>query len=168
MRLLNTEQPQTPWQVREQASRVGIESTSVGRLRQPHRRGALLLDDLLRDAKIVKVLTGHGVLVPEEWHPTGPLEPLAPMPIRTGLVTELYEGVGLPILHMSLHLRVGQGAVRSGLKAAGVDLRAQRTRALHGRTASQWPQGPESEEWPGDQGRRAAEAGGRNRGVIAP
>jgi hypothetical protein len=31
--------------------------------------------------------------------------------------------VGLPILHMSLLLGVGQGAVRTGLRAAGVVLR---------------------------------------------
>jgi hypothetical protein len=85
--------------------------------------GRTLLDDLYGDSKIVKVLTRHGVLVPEEWSPTGPFESLAPLPLPTGLVTALYEDVGLPILHMSLLLGVGQGAVRSGLKAAGVDLR---------------------------------------------
>jgi hypothetical protein len=38
------------------------------------------------------------------------------------LVTELYEVVGVPILHVSLLLGVGQGPVRTGLGAAGVDL----------------------------------------------
>ncbi len=89
-----------------------------------HRdEGRTLLDDLYGDPKIVKVLTRHGVLVPEQWSPTGPFEALAPLPLPTGLVTELYEDVGLPVLHMSLLLGVGQGAVRSGLKAAGVDMR---------------------------------------------
>jgi hypothetical protein len=74
----------------------------------------------------VKVLARHGVLVPEEWSPTGPFESLAPLPLPTGLVTELYEGVGLPILHMSLLLGVGQGAVRAGVRAAGVALRPAR------------------------------------------
>ena len=85
--------------------------------------GRTLLADLYGDPKIVKVLTRHRVVVPEEWSPTGPFESLAPLPLPTGLVTALYEGVGLPILHMSLLLGVGQGAVRSGLKAAGVALR---------------------------------------------
>ena len=71
----------------------------------------------------MKALARRGVLVPEEWSPAGPFESLAPLPLPTGLVRELYEEVGLPILHMSLLLGVGQGAVRSGLKAAGVDLR---------------------------------------------
>jgi transposase-like protein len=85
--------------------------------------GRTLLDDLYGDVKIVKVLTRHGVVVPEEWSPTGPFDSLAPLPLPTGLVSALYEGVGLPILHMSLLLGVGQGAVRSGLTAAGVALR---------------------------------------------
>jgi hypothetical protein len=85
--------------------------------------GPTLLDDLYGDPKILKVLTRHGVLVPEEWSPTGPFESLAPLPLPRGLVTELYEGVGLPILHMSLLLGVGLGAIRAGLKAAGVALR---------------------------------------------
>jgi transposase-like protein len=85
--------------------------------------GRTLLDDLYGDPEIVKVLTRHGVVVPEAWNPTGPFESLAPLPLPTGLMTALYEGVGLPILHMSLLLGVGQGAVRSGLKAAGVALR---------------------------------------------
>jgi transposase-like protein len=70
-----------------------------------HRdEGRTLLDDLYGDPKIVKVLTRHGVVVPEEWSPTGPFESLAPLPLPTSLVAELYEGVGLPILHMSLLL----------------------------------------------------------------
>jgi transposase-like protein len=85
--------------------------------------GRTLLDDLYGDPKILKVLTRHRVVVPEEWSLTGPFESLAPLPLSRGLVTALYEDVGLPILHMSLLLGVGQGAVRSGLKAAGVDLR---------------------------------------------
>jgi len=85
--------------------------------------GRSLLDDLYGDPEIVKVLTRHRVVVPEEWSPTGPFESLAPLPLPTGLVTALYEDLGLPILHMSLLLGVGQGAVRSGLRAAGVDLR---------------------------------------------
>ncbi len=85
--------------------------------------GRTLLDDLYSDPKIVKVLARHGVIVPGEWSLTGPFESLAPLPLPPGLVTALYEGVGLPILHMSLLLGVGQGAVRAGLKAAGVDLR---------------------------------------------
>jgi hypothetical protein len=89
-----------------------------------HRdEGRTLLDDLYGDPKIVRVLARHGVLVPEEWSPTGPFESLAPLPLPIGLVTALYEGVGLPLLHMSLILGVGQGAVRAGLKAAGVALR---------------------------------------------
>jgi transposase-like protein len=89
-----------------------------------HRdEGRTLLDDLYGDPKIVKILARHDVVVPEEWSPTGPFESLAPLPLPTALVTDLYEGAGLPILHMSLLLGVGQGAVRSGLKATGVDLR---------------------------------------------
>ena len=89
-----------------------------------HRdEGRTLLEDLYGDPRIVKVLARHGVVVPEEWSPTGPFESLAPLPLPTGLVTALYEDVGLPILHMSLLLGVGQGAVRAGLTAAGVDLR---------------------------------------------
>ena len=83
----------------------------------------MLVDDLYGDAEIVKVLTRHRVLVPEEGSPAGPFESLAPLPLPTGLVAELYEGVGLPILHMSLLLGVGQGAIRSGLIAASVALR---------------------------------------------
>jgi hypothetical protein len=88
-----------------------------------HRdEGRTLIEDLYGDPEIVKVLVRYGVVVPEEWSPIGPFESVAPLPLPMGLVRELYEGVGSAILHTSL-LGVGQGAVRSGLKAAGVDLR---------------------------------------------
>jgi hypothetical protein len=109
--------------------------------------GRTLLDDLYGDPRIVKVLTRHGVLVPEEWSPAGPFESLAPLPLPRGLVRELYESVGLPILHMSLLLGVGQGAVRSGLKAAGVDLRPKQGRTLDD-TASRRLKAPESDTKP--------------------
>jgi hypothetical protein len=85
--------------------------------------GRTLLDDLYGDPKVVKVLARHSVVVPEEWSPAGPFESLAPLPLPTVLVRDLYEAVGLPILHMSLLLGVGQGAIRTGLTAARVDLR---------------------------------------------
>jgi hypothetical protein len=102
-------------QARVQVRRGGFASHSD--------EGRNLLDDLYGDPKIVKVLARCGVVVPEVWSPVGPFESLAPLPLPTRLVRELYEGVGLPILHMSLLLGVGQGAVRTGLRAAGVVLR---------------------------------------------
>jgi hypothetical protein len=39
-------------------------------------------------------------------------------------VRVLYEDVGLPVFQMTLLLGLGMGAVRSGLKRAGVELRA--------------------------------------------
>ena len=86
--------------------------------------GATLLDDLYGDPKVLKILARYHVVIPEEWAPTGPFASLAPFPLASGLVTALYERVGLPIFHMSLLLGVGQGAVRGALKAAGVALRA--------------------------------------------
>jgi hypothetical protein len=74
--------------------------------------------------EIVKVLARHGVLVPEEWSPTGPFESLAPLPLLAGLVGGAVRGRGAADSpHEPFHLGVGQGSVRSGLKAAGVDLR---------------------------------------------
>jgi transposase len=85
--------------------------------------GRILLDDLYADQDVLRGLAHHGVVVPDEWTPAGPFESLAPLPLSMGLVTELYERVGLPIFHISLLLGVGRGAVRSGLKRAGVTLR---------------------------------------------
>jgi hypothetical protein len=106
--------PRSPWDpddLRERASRlyeggmtmkdVGTElGVSVGTVRvalheagvqvrrggfASHRdEGRTLLDDLYGDPKIVKVLARHGVVVPEEWSPTGPFESLAPLPLPTG------------------------------------------------------------------------------------
>jgi hypothetical protein len=91
--------------------RVALHQAGVQVRRGGHRdEGRTLLDDLYGDPKIVKVLARHGVVVPEEWS-------IAPLPLPAGLVVALYEGVGLPIPHMSLLLGVGQGAVRSGLRA---------------------------------------------------
>ncbi len=145
--------PQVPWdpdELRERASAlyesgmtmkaVGLElAVSAGTVRvalhqsgvQVRRggfssssdEGRTLLDDLYADPKVIEVLARCGVVVPEEWSPAGPFASLAPLPLPTDLVTELYEGVGLPILHMSMLLGVGQGSVRSALMNAGVALR---------------------------------------------
>jgi hypothetical protein len=85
--------------------------------------GRTLLDDLYGDSKVIKALARYRVVVPEEWSLAGPFQSLAPLPLPPGLVTELYEGVGLPILHMSMLLGVGMGSVRSALINAGVALR---------------------------------------------
>src|SRR5579864_2247134 len=63
------------------------------------------------------------VTIPEALTPKGPFEALAPLPIADGLLRALYVDLGLPVFHMSLLLEVGLGAVRSGLKRAGVELR---------------------------------------------
>jgi len=145
--------PHVPWdpdELRERASElyergmtmkaVGLElGVSVGTVRvalhqagvQVRRggfvshndEGRTLLDDLYGDSKVIKALARYRVVVPEEWSLTGPFQSLAPLPLPPGLVTELYEGVGLPILHMSMLLGVGMGSVRSALINAGVALR---------------------------------------------
>jgi transposase-like protein len=145
--------PHVPWdpdELRERASElyeggmtmraIGLElGVSVGTVRVALHQGGVqvrrggfashndegrtLLDDLYGDPKIVKVLARHGVVVPDEWSPAGPFESLAPLPLPTDLVAELYQGVGLPILHMSMLLGVGMGSVRSALMNAGVALR---------------------------------------------
>jgi hypothetical protein len=107
--------------------RVALHQSGVqvrrGGFSSPHDEGRTLLDDLYGDPKVIKVLSRHGVVVPKEWSPAGPFESLAPLPLPRDLVTELYEGVGLPILHMSMLLGVGLGSVRSALITAGVELR---------------------------------------------
>ena len=111
---------------------VGTVRVALHEARVPVRRGGFtsqsdvgrtLLDDLYDDPKVLRVLARYEVTVPEEWAPAGPFESLAPLPLPTGLVTELYERVGLPVFHMSLLLGVGQGAVRSALRDAEVALR---------------------------------------------
>jgi transposase-like protein len=111
---------------------VGTVRVALHEARVPVRRGGFtshsdegrtLLDDLYSDPKVLRVLARYEVTVPEEWAPVGPFESLAPLPLPTGLVTDLYERVGLPVFHMSLLLGVGQGAVRSALMAAEVALR---------------------------------------------
>lgn len=66
----------------------------------------------------------HGVVIPEAWTPTGPFEALAPLPLDEVLVWALYEEMGLPVLQVSLFLGTEHEAVRSALRAAGVELRA--------------------------------------------
>jgi len=111
---------------------VGTVRVALHEARVPVRRGGFtshsdegrtLLDDLYDDPKVLRVLARYEVTVPEEWAPVGPFASLAPLPLPTGLVTELYERVGLPVFHMSLLLGVGQGAVRSVLRVAEVALR---------------------------------------------
>jgi len=111
------------WRVARLGAAPGRVQVRRGGFASHRDEGRTLLDDLHGDPKIVQVQTRHGVVVPEEWSPTGPFESLAPLPLPTRLVTEPYEGLGLPILHMSLLLGVGQGAVRARLRAAGEDLR---------------------------------------------
>ena len=111
---------------------VGTVRVALHEARVPVRRGGFtshsdegrtLLDDLYDDPKVLRVLARYEVTVPEVWAPAGPFESLAPLPLPTGLVTELYERVGLPVFHMSLLLGVGQGGVRSALMDAEVTLR---------------------------------------------
>jgi hypothetical protein len=127
--------------------------------------GRAILDDLYRVPRIVKVLARHGVVVPEAWSPAGPFGSLTPLPLPTGLKRELYEVLGLPILHVSLLLGVGQGAVRTGLRAAGVALRPGLDTPWTTRLAP--AEGSESQEHPGNQGRRALQADPSNHGVTA-
>jgi hypothetical protein len=137
------------------------------RLASHKDEGRTLLDDLYGDPKIVKALTGHGVVVPEKASPTGTFESLAPLPLPMGLVTELYEGVGLPILHMSLLLGVARRrVVRAGLKSAGMALRPKGPGRTLNDTAWIWRNAPEFEGHPGDQGLQGSEAPRSNPRVI--
>ena len=108
--------------VRVALHKTGIPVRRAGR--KTHQdEPRTLLDDLYDDPDVLTVLARHQVAVPEKWTPAGPFESLAPLPLPAGLVTELYDDVGLPILHISLLLGVGQGAVRNRLTAADVALR---------------------------------------------
>lgn len=82
-----------------------------------------LIDDLYADRAVCRVLRRHGVRIPESWAPTGPFESLAPLPVSGELLADLYDEVGLAMLHIAMVLGVGQEAVRRGLLRAGVELR---------------------------------------------
>lgn len=82
-----------------------------------------LIDDLYADPGVRRVLQRHQVRIPERWAPTGPFESLAPLPLSGELLVDLYEEVGLALLHIAMVLGAGQEAVRQGLLRAGVELR---------------------------------------------
>ena len=78
-----------------------------------------LVDDLYADPDVVAALRRNQVAIPSEWAPTGPFECLAPLPLSEELLRELYEEIGLAVVHISLLLGVGNGAARAGLLGAG-------------------------------------------------
>jgi len=82
-----------------------------------------LVDDLYADPDVVAALRRNQVAIPTEWAPTGPFESLAPLPLSEELLRELYEEIGLAVVHISLLLGVGNGAARAGLLGAGIRLR---------------------------------------------
>src|SRR5487761_320742 len=82
-----------------------------------------LVDDLYADPDVVATLRRHQVAIPGDWAPTGPFESLAPLPLSHELLRELYEEIGLAMVHIALLLGVGNGAVRAGLVATGLQLR---------------------------------------------
>ena len=94
-----------------------------GGARSSLEEGRTLIDDLYADVQVKRMLASHGVVIPDEWTPTGPFESLAPLPLSPKLVTALYESVGLPMLHIALLLGVGVGSVKSALVSANVILR---------------------------------------------
>src|ERR1035437_1261561 len=82
-----------------------------------------VVDDLYADPDVVAALRRNQVAIPSEWAPTGPFERLAPLPLSEELLRELYEEIGLAVVHISLLLGVGNGAARAGLLGAGIRLR---------------------------------------------
>ena len=82
-----------------------------------------LVDDLYADPDILAALRRNQVAIPGDWAPTGPFESLAPLPLSRELLRELYEEIGLAIVHIALLLGVGNGAARAGLLGAGIRLR---------------------------------------------
>ncbi len=102
-------------------ARVPVRRSGV---RPSLEEGRTLVDDLYADSEVVKVLAAHGVVIPDEWTPTGPFESLAPLPLSLSLVKALYESVGLPMLHIAHLLGVGVGSVSSALSSADVMLRS--------------------------------------------
>jgi transposase-like protein len=82
-----------------------------------------LVDDLYADPDILAALRRNQVAIPGDWAPTGPFESLAPLPLSREVLRELYEEIGLAIVHIALLLGVGNGAARAGLLGAGIRLR---------------------------------------------
>jgi hypothetical protein len=66
--------------------------------------GRTLIDDLYADRQVRHMLASHGVVIPDEWTPTGLFESLAPFPLSLKLGTALYKSVGIPMLHIALLL----------------------------------------------------------------
>jgi hypothetical protein len=94
-----------------------------GGVRPSLEEGRTLIDDLYADVQVRHMLASHGVVIPEEWTPTGPFESLAPLPLSPKLVAALYESVGLPMFHIALLLGVGVGSVKSAVVSSDVILR---------------------------------------------
>lgn len=123
--------------MRDVAANLGVEISTVRQALHeagaPVRRGGLprntegkppriLIDDLYADPAIVVCLIRHDVLVPGSaaWEVAGPTQTLAPLPLSTALVAELYADLGLTAFHISLLCGVGEESVKSRLRLVGL------------------------------------------------
>lgn len=113
------------------AVRVALHQAGV-----PIRRGGssqvpedaaprLLVEDLYADPAVVACLRRHRVAIPElsGWQAAGPTQTLAPLPLSPALVRELYEALGLAMLHITMLCGVGMGSVSTALEQGGVTRR---------------------------------------------
>lgn len=109
--------------VREMLHEAGVTVRPPGRWGSGRSRQ--LLRNMYGDTDVVNVLRRFGVAVqdPDHWSRPGPLEAVAPLPLPSDLLEELYVRLGLSAFHIGILCGVGTAAVVSALRTAGIELR---------------------------------------------